>query len=69
MPINEAKTLPPGSEELKQEILERRELVRQMVGSLYPSIVNDEIVILFTRFNEISTPEMDHFRSPPDLKL
>ena len=39
--------------EIQQEINERRELIRQMVGSLYPSIIYDEIFKLNYRYSEI----------------
>lgn len=36
-------------EEIDKEIESRRQLVQQMVGTLYPSILNDEIEQLLSR--------------------
>lgn len=43
-PLEEAKKLDPAG--INAEIKERRELMSQMVGQLYPSILWDEILEL-----------------------
>ena len=51
-PIAEAlklTTLP----EIESEIALRRGLIANMVGTLYPGIVSDEIVQLYDRYGEI----------------
>lgn len=43
-PLEEAKKLDPAG--INIELKERRDLIRQMVGQLYPSILWDEILVL-----------------------
>jgi len=44
-------------EEIRQEIAERQKLMHHMVGSLYPSIMQDEINKLKSREQELTTKE------------
>lgn len=47
--------LETSEAELLQEIKERQDLLKQMVGSLYPSIILDEIVKIREMLNETDT--------------
>lgn len=47
--------LETSEAELRQEIKERQDLLKQMVGSLYPSIVLDEII----KIREMLSDETD----------
>lgn len=42
-----------NEDELLEEILARKELIGQMVGSLYPSILRDEIEVIYERWTEL----------------
>ena len=47
--------LETSEAELRQEIKERQDLLKQMVGSLYPSIILDEIVKIREMLDETDT--------------
>ena len=57
-PINEL-LLTLSIDEIDREISERRSLIFQMVGTLYPSILNDEIYKLLDRKHKICSGELD----------
>jgi len=57
-PINEL-LLTMSIDEIDREIAERRSLIFQMVGTLYPSILNDEIEKLLDRKLKICSGEID----------
>lgn len=52
MNLQDALKLPPRSPELLKEIEDRKSLIREMVGWLYPSILSDEIRALGSRYWE-----------------
>jgi hypothetical protein len=47
--------LETSEAELRQEIKEREELLKQMVGWLYPPIIQSEIDLIEERLNEANT--------------
>lgn len=47
--------LETSEEELRQEIKMRQDLLKQMVGSLYPSIIIDEIIKIRELLGETDT--------------
>jgi len=57
--IEQLKNGSPTIQELKQGIQERRELIGQMVGQLYPSILESEIDKIYNMINAIVTRAAD----------
>lgn len=60
MKIIPEKDIPDSIESLEAQIMVRRELQQQMVGRVYPSVLEDQICRLARR---VSTIKYDEYKS------
>lgn len=45
--------IPPNVDEIRNEIEERRNLIKLMVGTLYPNVLVEEIAMLYQKLDKV----------------